>query len=150
MSSAAPVAPNGASGGGADKRRESERDTPRGSARGDQADDERARQSALPSPGAVVERWRGELFKQVRRRPAQTLLVVAGTGYLAGGGLGTILTARLLSLGARMAMRLAILPILASEIERAFFDDDDADPGLPRTGRNARRNQLTHQKEIET
>ena len=42
----------------------------------------------VPAPGDLVNRWRDDLFGQISRRPAQSLLVAVGAGYLAGGGLG--------------------------------------------------------------
>jgi hypothetical protein len=76
----------------------------------------------LPEAGAQITRWRDDMLDQIKRRPARSLLIAAGAGYLAGGGIGTILTARLLALGARMAVRLAVIPIFADGIERALFD----------------------------
>jgi len=66
-------------------------------------------------------------FAEVRRRPARSLALALGAGYLAGGGIGTILTARLLSVGARIALRLAIVPVLADGVERALFPSRDCD-----------------------
>jgi hypothetical protein len=80
--------------------------------------------------GTQLVRWRDDLFDQIKRRPARSLLIAIGAGYVAGGGIGTILTARLLGLGARMAVRLAVIPIFADGIERALFDGQaPASPG---------------------
>lgn len=76
----------------------------------------------LPEVGAQITRWRDDVIDQIKRKPARSLLIAVGAGYVAGGGIGTILTARLLSLGARMAVRLAVIPIFADGIERALFD----------------------------
>jgi hypothetical protein len=105
----------------------------------------------LLSPGDLVNRWRDDLFGQISRRPAQSLLVAVGAGYLAGGGLGTILTARLLAFGARLALRVAVVPIVAGEIERALFEENrSADAGAPGPVRGARSNKVSHEKEMET
>lgn len=100
----------------------------------------------LPEIGAQIGRWRDDFFDEVRRRPTRSLLLAVGAGYLAGGGIGTVLTARLLGLGARIAMRLAVIPLLADGIERALFDARPAGP----TEANAKTpnpKQLSHQKE---
>jgi len=105
----------------------------------------------VPSPGDLVNRWREDLFGQISRRPAQSLLVAVGAGYLAGGGLGTILTARLLAFGARLALRVAVVPIVAGEIERALFDENrSADAPGPAPVRGARSNKISHEKEMDT
>jgi len=92
--------------------------------------------------------WRDEMLAEIRRRPGRSLLVAVGTGYLAGGGLGTILTARLLSLGARIAMRLAIVPILVDGMERAVFDRRAGD--APVEAKATSTKQLHHEKEMES
>lgn len=105
----------------------------------------------IPSPGDLINQWRDDLFGQIRRRPTQSLLVAVGAGYLAGGGLGTILTARLLALGSRLALRAAVVPIVAGEIERALFDQEEPrETGSPVSKRATRRNQVSHDKEMET
>jgi hypothetical protein len=105
----------------------------------------------VPSPGDLVNQWREDLFGQITRRPAQSLLIAVGAGYLAGGGLGTILTARLLAFGARLALRVAVVPIVAGEIERALFDENrSSDSGGPGPIRSARSNKVSHEKEMET
>src|SRR3569623_495245 len=68
-------------------------------------------------------------FSEIRRRPARSLAVALGVGYLAGGGIGTILTARLLGLGARVALRLAVVPVLADGVERALFPSAEGNGG---------------------
>ncbi|HEY4183709.1 MAG TPA: hypothetical protein VGP07_01515 [Polyangia bacterium] len=71
---------------------------------------------------ALVPRELGQrLFAEIRRRPARSLALALGAGYVAGGGIGTILTARLLAVGARIAMRLAVVPLLAEGVERTLF-----------------------------
>jgi len=100
-----------------------------------------------PRPASSSHAGVKDLYDRVRRRPAQSLLVAVGTGYLLGGGLGTILTARLLALGSRMALRLAVVPILAGEVERILFgggEDVPADAKAPAPKR------LIQEKEIET
>lgn len=96
--------------------------------------------------GAQLTHWRDDLYDQIKRRPARSLLIAVGAGYVAGGGIGTILTARLLGLGARMAVRLAVIPIFADGIERALFEG----PGhTPAGGKTTNPKQLI-QKENES
>jgi hypothetical protein len=71
-------------------------------------------------PGSPLrEELGGRLFSEIRRRPARSLLIAAGTGFLAGGGLGASLTARVLGAAARVALRLSIVPVFVSALERA-------------------------------
>lgn len=72
-------------------------------------------------------------FAEIRRRPARSLALALGAGYLAGGGIGTILTARLLAVGARIALRLAVVPVLADGVERALFPSSEGNGGPGRS-----------------
>ena len=65
----------------------------------------------------------GGIFDEIRRRPIRSLLIAAGTGYLAAGGLATTLTSRVLGTGARLALRLAIVPLFVSAFERLLSPD---------------------------
>lgn len=83
---------------------------------------------AAPAMEALVPReLTTRLWAEIRRRPGRSLAIALGAGYLAGGGIGTILTARLLALGARAAMRLAFVPVLADGVERALFPGREPD-----------------------
>src|SRR3954451_21701693 len=86
-----------------------------------------------PEVSAQITHWRDDLLAQIKHRPARALLIAVGAGYVAGGGIGTILTARLLGLGARMAVRLALIPIFADGIERALFEDRGQTPAGGKT-----------------
>jgi hypothetical protein len=93
-------------------------------------------------PGDVQERF----FAEIKRRPARSLAIALGVGYLAGGGIGTILTARLLGLGARIALRMAVVPVLADGVEKALFPSHEGD------GNQSQRSQTkqSNQKEMNT
>ena len=80
-------------------------------------------------PRDVQERF----FAEIRRRPARSLALALGAGYLAGGGIGTILTARLLAVGVRVALRLAVVPVLADGVERALFPSGEGNGGAGRS-----------------
>jgi hypothetical protein len=67
------------------------------------------------------------ILAEIRQRPARSIAIALGAGYLAGGGIGTILTARLLAMGARIALRLAVVPLLADGVERALFPSREPD-----------------------
>jgi hypothetical protein len=53
---------------------------------------------------------------RVRRSPYGTVGAALGIGYVLGGGLFSPLTARILGLGLRIGMRLAVLPLLTEEL----------------------------------
>ena len=86
-------------------------------------------------------------FSEIRRRPARSLALALGAGYLAGGGIGTILTARLLALGARVALRLAVVPVLADGVERALFPSAEGNSG---SGQRSQSKQAASQKEMNS
>jgi len=75
----------------------------------------------------------------IRRRPGRSLLIAAGTGYVVGGGIGTVLTARLLGVFSRIAVRLALVPIIATGIERALYGERNDTGGAP-NGKSSRGN----------
>ena len=77
-------------------------------------------ETALPRIAERSEDLLLRLFGEIRRRPVRSLLIAAGTGYLTGGGLGTRFTARLLGVSARMALQMAIVPMLVDAVERAL------------------------------
>src|SRR3569623_1756381 len=90
-----------------------------------------ARAAAETAREIVPRDLQDRFFSEIRRRPARSLAIALGVGYLAGGGIGTILTARLLGLGARVALRLApssgrdLRDDLGRRIRRAAPDLDD-------------------------
>jgi hypothetical protein len=99
---------------------------------------------AVPPVDALVPReLTNRLWAEIRRRPARSLGIALGAGYLAGGGIGTILTARLLGAGARIAMRLAFVPVLADGVERALFTGREPD------GSNAHKHASKHGSQRE-
>jgi hypothetical protein len=53
---------------------------------------------------------------RVDRHPYGTVAAAIGIGYVLGGGLFTPLTARIVRMGLRMGMRLALLPMLKQEM----------------------------------
>jgi hypothetical protein len=53
---------------------------------------------------------------RVERHPYGTVAAAVGIGYVLGGGLFTPLTARIVRLGVRIGMRLAVLPLLKQEM----------------------------------
>ena len=70
----------------------------------------------------------GRLYDEIRRRPIRSLLIAAGTGYLAAGGLATTLTSRVLGTSARLALRLAIVPLFVGAFERLLSSDGPSSP----------------------
>ena len=70
----------------------------------------------------------------VDRHPYGTLLAALGVGYVLGGGLFTRLTARLVGLGIRMGIRMAVVPALEAEIvglARAFSKGGQQEGDIP-------------------
>ena len=57
-----------------------------------------------------------DLPGRVERHPYGTLAAALGIGYLLGGGLFTPLTGRIVGLGLRVGLRLAVLPLIKDEI----------------------------------
>jgi hypothetical protein len=67
--------------------------------------------------GAVSELKRAaDIDERVARHPYGTLAAALGMGYVLGGGLFTPLTSRIVALGLRIGIRLAVLPMLKDEI----------------------------------
>jgi len=106
-----------------------------------------ARSAVETAARDLVPRDLQERFiSEIRRRPARSLALALGAGYLAGGGIGTILTARLLALGARVALRLAVVPVLADGVERALFPSAEGNSG---SGQRSQSKQAS-QKEMNS
>lgn len=53
---------------------------------------------------------------RVRRNPYGTVAAALGIGYVLGGGIFTPLTGRIVSLGLRLGIRLALLPMMKDQI----------------------------------
>jgi hypothetical protein len=67
--------------------------------------------------GAVAELKRAAAIdERVDRHPYGSLAAALGIGYVLGGGIFTPLTSRIVSLGLRIGLRLAVLPMLKDEI----------------------------------
>jgi hypothetical protein len=67
--------------------------------------------------GAVSELKRAAAIdERVGRNPYGSVAAALGIGYVLGGGLFTPLTSRIVALGLRIGVRLAILPMLKDEI----------------------------------
>ena len=59
---------------------------------------------------ADIRRVVGDLRRQTEEHPGRAIAAAAGAGFLLGGGLFSPLTARLLGVGLRLGLRLAVLP----------------------------------------
>jgi hypothetical protein len=57
-----------------------------------------------------------DLEGRARRHPYGTVAAALGIGYVLGGGLFSPLTGRLVGLGLRIGLRLAVLPMLKEEL----------------------------------
>jgi len=81
--------------------------------------------------GAVSELKRAAAIdERVGRHPYGSVAAALGIGYVLGGGLFTPLTSRIVALGLRIGVRLAILPMLKDEISvlaDALTGENDSD-----------------------
>jgi hypothetical protein len=62
---------------------------------------------------------------RVQRHPYGTVAAAVGIGYVLGGGLFSPLTARIVRLGIRIGLRLAVLPLVKQEIAEMVETIDD-------------------------
>ncbi len=83
----------------------------------------RALVGAKRAPGVLgrVSAWSGALARQTRQRPARTVALALGAGFVLGGGLFSPLTARVMGLGVRLGVRMA-LPIVAQRLSALIGD----------------------------
>jgi hypothetical protein len=82
---------------------------------------DRTRESFSDIGGAL------DLQGRVDRHPYGTVAAAIGIGYVLGGGLFTPLTSRIVRLGVRIGLRLAVLPLLkqeVAEIMESIGEDD--------------------------
>ena len=67
--------------------------------------------------GAVSELKRAAAIEErVNRNPYGSVAAALGIGYVLGGGIFTPLTSKIVALGLRIGIRLAVLPMLKDEI----------------------------------
>ena len=77
---------------------------------------------------------------RVDRNPYGTVAAALGIGFVLGGGLFTPLTGRIVRMGLRIGMRLAVLPMLKQELAEIIGsiedegDDDSGDQKRSRQG----------------
>jgi len=77
---------------------------------------------------------------RVERHPFGTVAAALGIGYVLGGGLFTPLTGRIVRLGVRIGMRLAVLPLLKqemAEIVSSIEEEDERHEGGAGKGRQS-------------
>lgn len=68
--------------------------------------------------GAIrsLNHWRDVIVRETKVRPARTVALSLGAGYLLGGGLFSALTARLVGTGLRLGFRLALIPFVTQSL----------------------------------
>jgi hypothetical protein len=103
-------------------------------------------QQAWAAARVAVTDLRGtlDIDRRVRRNPYGTIAAALGIGYALGGGLFSPLTGRIVGLGLRMGLRLAVLPLLKrelSELAQAFEE------GAGEEGARGRRTRANANKE---
>jgi hypothetical protein len=62
---------------------------------------------------------------RVARHPYGTVAAAIGIGYVLGGGLFTPLTGRIVRLGVRIGLRLAVLPMLKQEMSELVSEIEE-------------------------
>jgi hypothetical protein len=83
------------------------------------AEDRKANEDAAKKDGQVeveTEPLALDVAAMVEAHPVATLATALGLGYTLGGGLFTGFTARLLRLGLKLGVQLALLPALEREV----------------------------------
>ena len=73
-------------------------------------------EDGIDSLEGALARAKAKLDAQVARRPYATLAATLGVGYVIGGGLFTPFTARVLGGALKLAVRVAVLPLLQQEL----------------------------------
>jgi hypothetical protein len=80
---------------------------------------------------------------RVDRHPFGTVAAAIGIGYVLGGGLFTPLTGRIVRMGVRIGMRLAVLPLLKQEMAELVATIDEGDEEDEGKGRATKRRTST-------
>jgi hypothetical protein len=80
------------------------------------AEGRKAKYAAKPDGDVAIEPLALDVAALVEAHPVGTLATALGLGYALGGGLFTGFTARLLRLGVKLGVQLALLPALEREV----------------------------------
>jgi hypothetical protein len=92
--------------------------------------------------GAVSEIKRAAAIEErVNRHPYGSVAAALGVGYVLGGGIFTPLTSRIVTLGLRIGIRLALLPMLKDEISGladALTGENEGETKGRRAGKGAK------------
>jgi len=75
---------------------------------------------------------------RVDRHPFGTVAAAIGIGYVLGGGLFTPLTGRIVRLGVRIGLRLAVLPVLKQEMAELVGELEEEGKGRHAAGKTKR------------
>lgn len=59
-----------------------------------------------------VNGWSDSILEQTRKNPGRSAALALGAGYVLGGGLFSVLTARLLGAAVRIGVRVALVPLV--------------------------------------
>ncbi|HLK91306.1 MAG TPA: hypothetical protein VKZ18_15520 [Polyangia bacterium] len=126
----------------------SEPNAPNGHAGGDGAGwvSDNAHKAWDRTRGAVAELKRAAAIEErVNRNPYGSVAAALGIGYVLGGGIFTPLTSRIVSLGVRIGIRLALLPMLKDEIsvlaDALTGGEGGVEPKVRRGGKGTKSNE---------
>lgn len=105
-----------------------------------------------------LAQWRDSIARQTVERPARSLALALGAGYLVGGGIFSRLTARVLGLGLRIGLRVAVVPMVTQGLitlgkglfrDGGFADAETVGDGPDIRAKNSKM-QLRHTESKET
>jgi hypothetical protein len=113
------------------------------------ADGRKAKDAAKPGGDVAIEPLAMDVAALVEAHPVGTLATALGLGYALGGGLFTGFTARLLRLGLKLGVQLALLPALEREVSGLASTigrspDKNVDAAAEKRGTRAAQNHHRH------
>lgn len=63
-----------------------------------------------------IDAWAETIRQQAREHPGRSVALALGAGYVLGGGLFSVLTARLAGAAVRIGLRVAVVPLVTDSI----------------------------------
>jgi hypothetical protein len=88
-----------------------------------------------------IDAWAAAIRDQAREHPGRSVALALGAGYVLGGGLFSVLTARLAGAAVRIGLRVAVVPLVTDSIaalgDGLMGGGADADEGSARRGESS-------------